>query len=1094
MKPIIKVSILLVILFLSVDTFSQIISVKGTVTEANTGKPLAGVNLMEQGTTNGIVSDNDGNYIINVHENANLEVSFTGYVTQIIPVKNRSEIYIVMKAKSTSLDEVVVIGYGTQRKSDLTGAVVSVDPRKITGRMVNIQQGLQGRVSGVKITQSEASPDGGMSMVIRGSNSIVGGTEPLYVIDGIPVSGENTMVRAGAFDFFGNAGEEQTMTQPSNKLNFLNPSDIASIEILKDASATAIYGSRASNGVVLITTKRGVEGQTKITFDASVDIARTYRKWNLLNAGDYATQQNQQQLINSILGDGKTYEEALLDLPFPGTYAGQFNFNWTPDDNAGGDGAYRPSPKDYYEGKEPSTDWQDVVLRTGISQRYAMSISGGTSKLKFYVGAGSDNIQGIIEGSEYNRYTINSNLDGKLWKNFSFTNSTNLSYSKSNRSQTGNIQSGDMRGVVMAAVVYAPTNLISGYRYQMENGLLGPSDDPYTAAVRLTDQNTVYSILDNLALNVNLYKGLKLKITGGAGVNLNIRDYYIPRTSDRFWQAEGQGYASYGNSLDSYLLNENLLFYNTIIGKHKLDLTAGFTQEQNSGNTHTVNTKGFLNDINSYRVLGSGSTVFQPYSDYWKTSTVSYLGRANYIYDDRYLLTVSFRADGSSKFGKDNKWGYFPSTALAWRVSQEKFLVNNKTISNLKLRVSYGQTGNQGVSPYQSQSALLPGNYPVDGNLSSTYQYGTVMPNPDLKWETTDQFDVGIDLGLFDNRLMITSDYYRKVTTNLLQEMNLASNTGFSSIYKNAGSLRNTGFELSVTGVISDNKFYWSMSGNYSTNENIVTSLGGMTSYPGYHVWGWSNFPFPVTVGRPLGEVWGYKVTNVMKTWEQRVNCARDNPNMMDVEDPVTGETVYVGKLGEYDFEKDKDGNMKKQVIGNTNPDFIFGLNSQMSYKNFNFSFAFAGAIGQDILNLQAAPGFDYTSRVHRYADERWIPELKDKNGVVVLHDNGKNGYILQDPFGSDYGEYTYSTQIENGSWIKLKNITLSYEFKHRSSGSFFSTVKPYISLNNVLSIDSYSGLDPEASAFGQDPTRRGVAFSEYPIPFSTTLGFNITF
>jgi len=1094
MKSQIKILILLMICLISISTFAQNRTIKGLVND-DKQNPVVGANIVVDKTTIGTVTDLNGKFSLNVPINTkSITISFIGMTSKKILINNLSYYKIKLEENSEVLDELVVVGYGIQKKSDLTGAVSSVDASSITGRTVSIEQGLQGRVSGVQITKSEASPDGGISMVIRGSNSIVGGTEPLYVIDGIPISGKNTMIRAGYFDIFGGTGEEQTMTQPSNMLSFLNPSDIASVEVLKDASATAIYGSRASNGVVLITTKKGVEGQTKINFNASYDVAEASRKWDLLDASEYAEQQNTRQLIQSIMGDNKTYEQAILDLPFPGTYNGQSNFNWTPNDNAGGDGSYSPSPEDYSQGNMPSTNWQDVVLRKGISQKYSLTISGGNDKIKFYVGAGADNINGIIEGSKFHRYSLNSNLDAKLLKKLSFTNSTNASYTLSNRSQTGNIQSGDMRGVMMAAVNFDPTQLMSGYRYQMENGLLAPSDDPYTAATSLTDKNTVYSVMDNVALNIDIIKGLKVKITGGARFNLNVRDYYIPRTSNRYWEANGQGYASYGNNVDMYLINENLVFYNTTIGKHKIDLTAGYTQEQSSENTHSVNTKGFLNDYNTYHVLGTGSIYYAPYSDYIKTESMSYLGRVNYIYDDRYLLTVTFRADGSSKFGKNNKWGYFPSAAIAWRISQEEFLKNNDLISNLKLRLSYGETGNQGVAPYQSQSALVSGNYPYNGNLSSTYQYGTIMPNPNLKWEKTAQYNAGLDLGFFNNRLSITADFYKKKTSNLLQRMNMAANTGFSSIYKNAGSISNTGAELSVTGVISKNDFYWSLTGNWSTNKSKVTSLGELTSYPGYHVWGWSNFPFPVTVGHSLGEVWGYKMTKVMKTWEDRKNCAIDNPNMRLTNDPETGQEIYAGKLGEYDFEKDADGKMKKQVIGNTNPDFIFGLNSQMSYKNFDLSFALAGAIGQDILNLQMAPGFDYTWRVHQYADNRWIPEVKDKNGKVVLQDNGKSGYILEDPYGSDYGEYTYSTQIEDGSWIKLKNITLDYTYKFKTSNYFISSIRPYITLNNVFCIDSYSGMDPEASAFGQDPTRRGVAFSEYPMSFSTTFGVNVTF
>ncbi len=1074
--------------------YGQARVIKGTVVDMQQ-QPVIGASItVDEDKSIGTITDASGTFSLTIPDKSkSLTVSSIGMLEKKISLNSATSYDVVLEEDAELIDEVVVVGYGTQRKSDLTGAVSSVKAESITGRMVSIEQGLQGRAAGVMVTQSEASPDGGLSMVIRGSNSLVGGTEPLYVVDGIPISGGNSMIK-GPTDSFGNVGSEQTMTQPANMLSFLNPSDIESIEILKDASSTAIYGSRAANGVVLITTKKGVEGAMKITFDASIDLANVYRKWNLLDAGDYAEQRRQRHLISKILGQNMTYEEAIVDMPFSGAYNGQYNTKWTPTDNFGGDAAYRPTPDDYRKGIVPSTDWQDAVLRTGVNQKYALTISGGTKDLSYYVGAGMDNVEGVLVGSEFKRYSINSNIDSRFWERVQLTNSFNATYTKSNRSQVGNIQSGDSRGVMMAAVIYDPTRLISSNRYEIENGLLINSDDPYTAATACLDINTVYTVFDNMALAIDIIEGLKFKISGGVHFTHNVRDLYNPRTSNRYWDASGQGYAFYGNNNNFYIINENVLTYNKKFSLHTIDAVAGFTQEMWQGEGHSMSGKGFLNDYNTYHVLGSATTFYPPYSDYWKTTGMSYLGRINYNYDDRYLLTLSARADGSSKFGKNNKWGYFPSGAIAWRVNQENFMENVKSISNLKLRVSIGTTGNQGVGAYQSLAALIPGTYPVEGKLGNTYQLGNVLPNPDLKWEKTVQYDAGIDLGFFRNRLTLTADVYRKNTTDLLQAMSLASNTGYSTVFKNAGSLRNTGVELSVTGTISEGNFFWSMTGNWSTNKIKVTSLGGLESYPGLHVWGWANYPFPITVGRALGEIWGYKITNVMKTWEQRANAAKDNPNMIEDTNPVTGERQRVGKLGEYDFEKDEEGNMKRQVIGNTNPDFIFGLNSMMRYKNFELSFAIAGSIGQDILNLQVMPGVDHTWKVHQYADNRWIPEVKDRNGKVIFEDNGKSGNILENPWGSNYGEATYSQQVEDGSWVKLKNVTIAYTYFFKQKPIHISSIRPYVAFNNVLCIDSYTGLDPEASMFGQDPTRRGVAFSEYPMSFSTTLGVNITF
>jgi len=1076
------------------SAYGQTRVVKGTVVDES-NEPVIGATITtNEDKTIGTITDASGGFTLNIPQNSkNLSVAFLGLQTQKVSLTNAENYHIILRENTVLMDDVVVVGYGYQKKSDLTGAVASVKTESITGRMVSIEQGLQGRVSGVQITQSEASPDGGLSMVIRGSNSIVGGTEPLYVVDGIPISGGNSMIK-GPTDSFGATGSEQTMTQPANMLSFLNPADIESIEILKDASSTAIYGSRAANGVVLITTKKGSEGSTKVTFDASVDFANAYRKWDLLDAGDYAEQRRQRHLISKIVGQNMTYEEAITDMPFSGAYNGQYNTKWNPSDNFGGDGVYRPTPDDFRSGRVSSTDWQDAILRTGVNQKYSITVSGGTKDLRYYVGAGMDNVEGILVGSKFKRYSVNSNIDSRFWNRIQFTNSFNASYTKSNRAQVGNIQSGDSRGVMMAAVVYDPTKTITGNRYEIENGLLINSDDPYTAATGCLDINTVYTVLDNMSFTIDILEGLKFKISGGVHYTHNIRDIYNPRTSNRYWDASGQGYAFYGNNDNFFVINENILMYNKKFNKHTIDALAGFTQETSKGNGHSMSGKGFLNDYNTYHVLGSATTFYTPYSDYWKTSGKSYLGRINYNYDDRYLLTVSFRADGSSKFGKNNKWGYFPSGAFAWRIDQEKFMKKFDFLSNLKLRLSVGATGNQGVGAYQSLSALIPGVYPVEGKLGPTYQLGNTMANPDLKWEKTVQYDAGLDIGLFNNRLTLTADVYRKNTTDLLQGMTLASNTGYNTIFKNAGSLRNTGVELSLTGIISDSDFFWSMTGNWSTNKIKVTSLGGLESYPGMHVWGWANYPFPITVGRPLGEIWGYKITNVMKTWEQRENAAKDNPNMIEDTNPVTGERQRVGKLGEYDFEKDENGMMKKQIIGNTNPDFIFGVNSMMRYKNFELSFAIAGSIGQDILNLQAMPGFDYSLRVHDYADDRWVPEVKDRNGKIIYEDNGKSGNILENPWGANYGEGTYSKQVENGSWVKLKNVTLAYTHRFKKKPIHISSIRPYAAFNNILCIDSYSGLDPEASVHGQDPTRRGVAFSEYPMSFSMTFGVNITF
>lgn len=1059
MKLFKKICFILTLLF-TLPALGQNIQITGTI--RSSGKLIPGVTVIVKGANSGTQTDDNGRFTISVpNQNSILVFSSIGYEKVELPVKGKNIIDVNLTAIAKGLDEVVVVGYGSVKKGDLTGAVSSVSAKDIEGQsVVSIEQALQGRVPGMQVTQSDAAPDGGISVVIRGSNSLIGGTEPLYVIDGIPISGGNKRVK-GPQDNFGPTGDLQNMSQAPNMLSFLNPNDIASIVVLKDASSTAIYGSRGSNGVVLITTKKGNRNRTTVNFSSSVDVSNIYRKMPLLSGPEYAEAQNLNYIISNYF-QGQAYEDIIRNVPYPGTYNNQ--------------GAYTPSPTDYKNGNAAWTDWQDVVFRTGISQKNSLGISGGSDKARYYVGAAYDDIKGTIIGSEFKRYSLNSNFDANLSNRVTLSNSFIVSSTKSDRAQTGDIHAGDQRGIISAAQAYSPLSLIGQVWYNDFNGILKGSDDPYTLATKFKDQENVINILENLSLKWNILKGLDVKVSGGAQYVNDERNMYYPITTQRGYDM-GSGAAFAGKNESMYFINENTATYHTELHKQTFDFLLGFTQEsttyQNSSNT----VSGFLNDLTQDYNLGNSSSYSQPSSDYEVNTLRSFLGRASYNYDERYFFDASLRADGSSNFTKENRWGYFPSMAFAWRVNKEPFFKINK-ISDLKLRLSYGVTGNQGVSPYQTGIRLAPVTSPFGNALYIGLQNDN-LGNPDLKWEQTAQYNLGLDLGLFKQRLTLTGNIYLKKTTDLLQDVLLSANTGYQTQTRNLGSLQNKGIELAINGTIIEKKnFKWDMGFNYFNDINLVTSLGGLDEYPGGYTLWWDWRPYVIKVGQPLGVLYGYKILKVMKTQVDLDNAAVDNPNV---------------SLGEYDFVKDPaTGRMQLMKIGNTNPKFSFGFTNNFTLKQWSLAILLAGSLGQDIFNLNVRPLFENSQTYRSYYEKAWVPEIKDSNGNVVIKDNGGTLPVYESISGRNYN-IPNDGMIENGSWVKLRNVTLSYTLITQKI-NWLKNIKLYVSGSNLFSIDSYSGLDPEASVYGQDPTRRGTAYGEYPMARTFTFGFNASF
>lgn len=1058
------VCVLCALLLLGGVLMAQGVEVKGVVKNQSNDEPVQGVTITAKSLKNSTLSGEKGEFSIRVKDLTDLlEFSHLGYEPLTFTLRGSADVSIFLKASYRNLEEVVLVGYGTARKKDLTGAMSTVTAKDMEGQAANsLEQALQGRAAGVQIAQSDAAPDGGMSVVIRGSNSIAGGTEPLYVIDGVPVSGGNIRVK-GPQDNFGPAGDLQDISQAPNMLSFLNPADIESVQILKDASATAIYGSRGANGVVLITTKQGVRGATKVQLSSSLDVANVYRKMDLMSGPEFAEAQNLRHIINRVYAAGDTYENAYANRPYRGTYATN--------------GTYTPSAEDYANGIATWTDWQDEIFRTGISTRNNISISGGADRTKYYTGLAYDNLQGTIIGSNFKRYSLSNNFETSLWGKITFRNSFKGSLTKSDRAQTGTIHAGAHRGIITAIYRYSPLLPIGSVWFNDDNGVLTNSDDPYTLATKFLDNQTGINVLENMSFKIPLARGLAMELSGGMRYLSDLREMYYPLSTVR-GQSMGSGAAFNGKNESLYFVNENLLTYNKKINRHSFDLLGGFTQEKTIYRSSANMVSGFLNDQTLYYNLGITSAFNQPTSDYIEMSLLSGIGRASYNYDDRYLFSASLRADASSKFGANNKWGYFPALSAAWRINQESFMANSKSVSDLKLRLSYGETGNQGISPYQSMARLGATNYAFNGNLQTGFQ-NSALGNPDLRWEKTAQYNLGVDLGLFNQRLTLTANVYHKKTTDLLQNVTLSPNSGYSQQLQNMGALSNRGFEIELSGLVINKKdLQWRIGVNAFRNMIKVTDLGGLQEYPGGYTLWWDWRPYRIMVGEPLGILYGYKIDKVMKTAADVANAANNNPRKA---------------IGEYDYVKDKDGNMALMKIGDTNPAISFGFSSELNYKNWGLNFLIAGSVGQDIFNLnQRVLQSESQQNLRSNYYNAWVPEIRNSQGDIVYADNGKDMPVFRSINGRTYN-FPIDHMIEDGSWIKLRNITLHYTLS-APKVPYLKGLKLFVSGANLLCIDNFSGLDPEASVYGQDPTRRGTAYGEYPMARTFTFGLNASF
>lgn len=1024
---------LLIIFFANCFLFAQIAAqtVTGKIVDSN-GEPLSGANILEKGTTNGTMADFDGNYSINVSgESPVLVFTYLGYVSKEIQVAGKTLINVTLEEDANVLSEVTVVGYGTQKKSDITGAVSSVKAKDIEGfALARVDQALQGKTSGVYILNADSAPGGSTIIRIRGTNSINGGNQPLIVIDGLQ----------------------------GGSLDNLNPNDIESVEILKDASATAIYGSRGANGVVLVTTRQGKLGKPKIEVSNSISFQNVIKKLPIMSAGEFARVQN---LIRSIdTWDGNVPVPVFTDAQVAAFDAG------------------------------PSTNAQDAVYGTGKINNTQLSIGGGTEKLRYFISGNYLDQDGILINSAFNRANLRTNITAdissflKVGLNYNFVryNATSPSF----RNGEG-VEFDDQ--VVNTAVRWSPTEPLFDengvyYRHSSEYGAKD-AWNPIASAREPINDNRSYNNVGNLFLDFKILDGLNLRINGGGSINMAYNKRFLNSKTKTGLASRGR--ANVADYRSEYFQNSNVLTYDKEFGKHKLKLTGLLEQAWSKSDGIRIQASRFVAEELGFNNL-AGAEQSTTVSEASQRNLLSYMGRLNYAFNDKYLLTATYRADASSVFGDNNKWGYFPSLSVAWKASEESFVKNMVDHMDLKFRYSWGKTGNQGIAPYQSLARLLASggtSYP-DGSGGVGVGFGfDRLQNPNLKWETTTQGNFGIDLGLFNNRLTTTFDVYTKTTDDLLLRRQVPAITGVSRILDNIGSVENKGFELIIGGdPIRKNDFRWSTSFNISANKNKVLDLGEdkeiffQTTGGGY---GLSDF-MVLEVGKPFGTMRGYVYEGVWSTAEDaEARSYGQLPGMAKYKD-VNGD----GKVDDED----------KTDIGFAYPDFTWGWTNDLKYKQWNLSFSFVGSEGADLFNQARIRREASDERTSPRALNYWTPDNQNTDvpgfidGAYIQSQGLTNQYSIN---GTETSRW-----VEDASFIRLKTLQLSYSFDKNKmtfmDKAGIDNISLFFSGTNLFTITDYTGYDPEVAAFPNLDHTLGVDFSVYPAQKTYTFGLKLNF
>ena len=979
----------------------------------------------------GVVTDIDGNFSLQTKVEAplTLRVEYVGYRALDVDVYDFEEpVEISLIDNASRLNEVVVVGYGAQKRLELTSSISSVGEDLLKQQNTSVEGALQGAVAGLNVTTTSGQPGAASIIRVRGGNSITGGNEPLYVIDGFIVYNDPAATRTGA----------RTSDATLDPLSFLNPSDIESIEVLKDVSATAIYGTRGANGVIIITTKKGSHGKNNISYNASFGWSQISKKLDYLDAWQWADIWNE-LYQNGEIGYG-------LDTP-TATY-----------------------------------DWQDAALRTGFQQEHQLSAVGGDEISRYSISGSYKSQEGIVKGTDLTRYSGRINYERNVFKTLLVGLNANAAYNKVN-GVANNSGSMFAPSPWYAAISHTPYTSIYNADGTFNYDPTPTSVDIYNGKVGnpISDLENTKAETENTRIigtafaEWTIIPQLKLRASIGADLSNTRQSYYAPSYTTS--GLANNGYASVGQTKTNTWQTEYTATYSNVFKRvHSLTVLAGYTAQSTDRSSIATTAYGFSNDATGYDNLGAAATTQPSKSSHYVSTLQSWIGRVNYSYDSRYNASLTLRADGSSRFAKDHRWGWFPSLGASWNIDREKWVHLGKKVDFIQLRASIGTVGNQEIGDYQFAANVEPRTVVIDGMKATSYIIAN-KSNPDLKWETTTSYNIGLSSGFFQNRLTVTFDAYYKKTNDLLLDVPVEQVTGFSTVLRNVGSVTNKGVELEVGGVLIDRKdLKWNVNANIAHNKNEVTSLGDSEYFiPSFSSVGTLQYidPLIVKVGEPLGTFYGYRFKGIIQSDEEW--CC------------LPSQTISVVEPGNPKFEDVNGDNVVNEqdrvVLGNIQPDFTYGFNTKVSYKNLDFFLSLSGSYGNKLFNalacrLDRGNGY-YYNPLAEVAD-RWTPT------------NPSNTIQKASSATSIYADDRF---VEDASYLKFRNIQLGYTIPLKQI-TRDAKVRLYIALQNFFTITSYSGYDPEANRNGIDETSalyQGVDYGAYPTAKTVLVGFNVT-
>ena len=989
-----RMMVCLIGMLLPMCMFAQQITVQGVVKD-QTGETVIGASVMEKGTTNGTITGIDGDFSLNMSPNGTLVVSFVGYKTQEVQVKGQKQLQVVLSEDDEMLDEVVVIGYGTMKKSDLTGAVSSIGNKDIKDSPVsNLGQAIQGKISGVQIVDA-GKPGDNVSIKIRGLGSI-NNCDPLVVIDGVPTD---------------------------LGLSSLNMADVERLDVLKDASATAIYGSRGANGVVMITTKRGTEGKGKLAVSANYSFQNATNVPSLLNAAQYAELSND-MMVNS----GRN--------PNP---------EWA-------------NPSELGAG----TDWMDELLRTGVMQNYTVSYSGGNEKSHYYVSGGFLDQSGIVKSVNYRRFTFQSNSDAQVLKWLKFSN--NITFSADTK-KSGSYNIGD---ALKALPIYPVKNEDGSWSGPDGNSeWYGSTRNPIGPTELNKSQTDGYNFLANLTAELTFTKWLKFKSTFGYDAKFWFIDNFTPKYNWKPTPTEETSRYKSDNKSFTYLWDNYFLFDHTFAEKHRVGLMAGMSAQWNTNDYLNAQKNVFMFD--NVHEMDNGEEMYAIGGNETEWALLSYMARVNYSYEDRYLLTATIRRDGSSRFGKKHRWGTFPSVSVAWRASQEKWFPKNDYINDLKVRAGYGVTGSQAsVGNYSYLASYNTSVYPFGiSSGNQTALVSSTLANPYIHWEEVAQTNIGFDASLFNSRVMFSFDAYLKETRDMLVKASIPITSGFedtTTTYTNAGKVRNQGIEMSLHTINLTGELGWETNLTATYNKNKIKDLNSDVPYYINQI----NNSYVTMLAKdyPINVFYGYVTDGIFQN-QSEVNTHAVQPG------------AEPGDIRFRDLNNDGVINdSDRTVIGNPNPSWLFSMNNSLSYKGFELSVFLQGIAGNKIYNANNIDNTGMAAAYNQTTDvlKRWQGEGTSNSMPRAVFGDPNQNTRVSDRF------------VENGSYLRLKNITLSYTFpKQWLQKAQIENARLSLSCENVATITGYSGFDPEVGINGIDQNR-------YPISRTFSLGLNFNF